>query len=711
MREWQELRDQLAELSATQQLRDNQERCSSSALHQALLSGFLDGIGVRDEGRTYLGARGTRFTIAPGTPLARRLPHWVVSASLVETDRLYARMVAQVQPSWIESAGAHLVKRQHTAAEWSRERGMVLASETTTLFGRVLSSGRRVDFATIDAAVAHRIFVEEALLRGQSTLRAPFLERNAALLDSIAKLEARLRRRDLTADDATLADFYASRIPVQVSGVRSFEKWSRTSPERAAALEFPLEIAASGPLPVADPSRYPDELLVGESAAPLEYVYDPTRDDDGITVRLPLALLAAASPARFEWLIPGYLRDKVIGLMRGMPKEIRRALWPIPEAADDFCAATPFGAGSLYAQLAAFVTQRAGVAIDGDALRRIPRAPWLDFRIRVLAEDGSTWGEGRDLARLRDDPRLSAGGAPLLASPWHRDDVRRWDFGEWPTTVDVPTAGMTVRMHAGIEDAGTSVRLRTYATSGEARDASRRGLTRLIAFELTGLREQLRRDASRDRDFVLLVAAAGFGNSLIDELADRAIADAVLGDGEPLPRTQAEFADAVERGRGQVHEAFVSARRIVTATLEQLRLARSAAAALTGPDAAKLQASMDAHLDRLFAPGWVRDTPRTWFERLARYAQAATRRAELASTRRARHAALESQVAAFDARLRELDLQAPASAGGAARQELRWMIEELRISLYAQELRTLRPVSAQRLDALVDAARREASGG
>jgi ATP-dependent helicase HrpA len=711
MREWQELRDQLAELSATQQLRDNHERCSSAALHQAMLSGFLDGIGVRDEGRTYLGARDSRFTIAPGTPLARRLPHWVVAASLIETDRLYARMVAQVQPSWIEAAGAHLVKRQYTAAEWSRERGMVLASETTTLFGRVLSSGRRVDFATIDAPVAHRMFVEEALLRGQSTLQAPFLEHNAALLASIASLEAKLRRRDLTADDATLAEFYATRVPVQISGVRSFERWLRLSPERARELEFPVEVAASGSLPVADQSLYPDELLVGESPAPLEYVYDPTRDDDGITIRLPLALLNAASPARFEWLIPGYLRDKVVSLMRGMPKEIRRALLPIAEAADDFCAATTFGNGSLHSQLAAFVTQRAGIAIGGDVVRRIPRAPWLDFRIIVIAEDGSVWGEGRDLGRLRDDPRLSASGAPLPVSAWYRDHVRRWDFGDWPTTVDVVTGGMTVRMHAGIEDTGASVRLRTYATSGEAHAASRRGVTRLLGLELVGLREQLRRDASRDRDFVLLVAAAGFGNALIDELVDRAIADAVLGADAPLPRTHAEFAAAVERGRGQVNEAFVGARRIVTATLEQLRLARTASVALTGPDAIELQAALDAHLDRLFAPGWLRDTPRTWFERLVKYAQAATRRAELAQTRRARHAALEAQVAPFDAWLRELDLQSPATASGAARQELRWMIEEYRISLYAQELRTLRPVSPQRLDALVETAHREAGGG
>ena len=189
MREWQDLNEQLTELARAMAEASERGPCSPAALHQALLSGFLNGIGVRDEGRTYLGTRDTRFWIAPGTPLAKRLPHWLVAASLVETDRLYARMVAQVQPSWIEIAGAHLVKRQYSAAEWSAERGMVLATETVSLFGRVLSSGRRVDFATVDPAVAHRIFVSEALVHGQATLEAGFLQRNAGLRASIEQLK------------------------------------------------------------------------------------------------------------------------------------------------------------------------------------------------------------------------------------------------------------------------------------------------------------------------------------------------------------------------------------------------------------------------------------------------------------------------------------------------------------------------------------------
>jgi ATP-dependent helicase HrpA len=711
MREWQDLNEQLTELAARLQLRANTQDCAPVALHQALLSGFLGGIGVRDEARSYLGARDSRFWIAPGTPLAKRLPHWVVAASLVETDRLYARMVAQVQPSWIEAAGAHLVKRDHSAAEWSSERGMVLASETISLYGRVLSSGRRVDFSVIDPAVAHRIFVSEALVHGQSTIDAAFLARNAALRASIEQLEAKLRRRDLVADDETLTSFYAARIPQQVASVRSFARWWRDAGrDHAALLDWPLEIAATGTLPACPPELYPDWLEVGGNRLPLEYRFEPSSPSDGVTVLLPLALLDAASSARLEWLVPGYLRDKVVSLLRGVSKEIRRTLVPIPDTADRFLAGVTFGEGSLLERLAEFATQASGITVGPATLARVPRPPWLDFRIVVLDDDGTNWGEGRDLVRLRADPRRLTRPAAAPAPAWQRADIRRWDFGDWPREVPIETGGLVVQMCAGLEDTGNAVRQRLYANESEALHASRRGVARLAALELAQVHGALRAQLARDREFALAVAAAGFGRGLLEELADRAVSQAVLGDAAALPRSAAEFEAAIERGRANVHDLGNEIRATVAATLTQIRAARGAATALAGRGSDAIRESVDAHLDRLYAPGWLRDTPPPWFERLPKYAQAAVRRVTLAATNRARHDELEAQVAPYERALRELELSAPATAHGLARSELRWMIEEFRVSLYAQELRTLRPVSAKRLDALVSVARREAGG-
>jgi ATP-dependent helicase HrpA len=265
-------------------------------------------------------------------------------------------------------------------------------------------------------------------------------------------------------------------------------------------------------------------------------------------------------------------------------------------------------------------------------------------------------------------------------------------------------------MRAGLEDTGTAVRQRLYANGSEALHASRRGIARLAANELAQVHGALRAQLAREREFALLVAAAGFGRGLLDEIADRAVSYAILGDDAALPRTAAAFHAAIERGRANVHDLGNEIRDTVVTTLTQIRAARGAATTLAGRGSDAIRESVDAHLDRLYAPGWVRDTPEPWFARLPKYAQAAVRRATLAATNRARHDEFEAQVAPYDRQLRELELRAVATTHGPARAELRWMIEEFRVSLYAQELKTVRPVSAKRLDALVSAAKREADG-
>jgi len=407
MREWQDLHDQLAEIAAAQRLERNPAAAAAGVLHQAILTGFLGGIGVLEEGRNYLGARDARFVIAPGTPLAKHPPRWIVAASLVETQRLYARMVAQVQPSWIESAGAHLVRRSYSDAQWDAVRGMVTARETVSLYGRVLSSGRQVNFATIDPALARRMFVEEALVRGQSNLRAGFLERNARLREDLERIEARLRRRDLLASDEALIDFYLERIPADVASTRAFERWWRrdehSHPHR---LDVPAEVLLADSLPPVVASDYPPHLEVDGNELPLTYRFDPTHADDGVTVDVPLPLLASLPARRTDWLVPGYLHDKLVAVLRGLPKDLRRTLVPIPETAARLREAlSPFGEGDLFERLADLVTAAAGVHVPPGQLSAVPLAPWLRMNLRVLDDGGREIGRGRDPEALRREFR------------------------------------------------------------------------------------------------------------------------------------------------------------------------------------------------------------------------------------------------------------------------------------------------------------------
>ena len=398
MREWQDLHEQLADITTAQRLERNTVAAPTGVLHQAILTGFLGGIGVLDEGRNYLGARDARFVIAPGTPLARRPPRWIVAASLVETQRLYARMVAQVQPSWIESAGAHLVRRSYSEAEWVAARGMVMARETVSLYGRVLSSGRQVNFATIDPALARRMFVEEALVRGESALRAGFLARNARLREDLERIEAKLRRRDLLAAEDALVHFYLERIPADVASTRAFERWwnheEGRSPHR---LDVPAEVMLAGPLPPHAAGDYPDRLEIDGNELPLAYRFDPTDPDDGVTLDLPLPLLASLPARRLDWLVPGYLQDKLVAVLRGLPKDLRRELVPIPDAAARLRdALVPFGEGALFERLAELVTSAVGTKVEARQLAD-------DHAAAVAAHEpaGARWRGSRGRPRSR----------------------------------------------------------------------------------------------------------------------------------------------------------------------------------------------------------------------------------------------------------------------------------------------------------------------
>ena len=717
MREWADLREQLADMSRTiVKGRGDRPAPSMGILHQTLLTGFLGGIGVLDEARTYLGARDTRFVIAPGTPLQKRSPHWIVAASLVETHRLYARMVAQVQPSWIEAAGAHLVKRTYGEAEWDAQRGMAFAKETVSLYGRILSSGRRINFASVDPLAAQRMFVEEALVRRQPSLPFAFLERNTATRLRLERVESCLRRRDLLAGEDALARFYLERIPAGLASTRVFEKWWR-SVEHATphALDADESVFLLQPLPAVRASDYPTTFDVQGNALQMHYRYDTAAADDGVSLDLPLPLLRAFDAQRLEWLIPGWLREKVIALLRGLPKDVRREIVPIPDAADRLLGSLPeFGTGSLLAHVAAFVTQEAGIRVDVGQLAAVPLPPWLNVNIRVLDGSGRLMRVGRDIAALRDELRHGPGGASLVSPAadvhWERVGVRQWDFAEWPAETTVRSGRLQLKAYPGLQDEGSSVRLHLFTTEGAARRASRAGVVRLAALALPQQHELARRQAATEREFTLLVAAAGFGKELLGEIADRAVADAVLGHSPELPRRREQFEALVDRGRADVVDRAAEIARIVKAVLTALKDVRAQLGLTNGAAFAGVRTSVNDQLAELLAPGWVRDTPDGWWHQLPKYVRAVARRLERARGDVERDRKLQGQVEPYELQSRRLRLSADLDMPSAERERLRWMVEEFRLSLFAQDLRTLLPVSAKRLDEQLQLALREAAG-
>jgi ATP-dependent helicase HrpA len=404
------------------------------------------------------------------------------------------------------------------------------------------------------------------------------------------------------------------------------------------------------------------------------------------------------------------LAEKVVALLRGLPKELRRELVPIPDAAIRFRATLgDQPGGNLFDHLARFVTAETGKATEAETLRGIDLPPALRMNLRVLDDGGHEMKRGRNLEVLRRELRASArdGARVEPGGTWARDGVRRWDFGEVPQELKVMTAGVTLRMFPAIEDAGAAVRLRLYPDAARARQLSRDGIVRLAALAMPQQHDLARRLCANDREFPLLAASAGLGRSLFDEVADRAVADSLAMVGGSEPRTAGEFDSLVDASRQHVADCGAEVVRVVRSVLLAAKEARAALEGLRGSAFGRQRESIERQLSALLSPGWVRYTSEPWFHQLPKYLRTVARRAARVSNEVERDRKLEAQVAPYEAALRELASGADRSKPAPERDRLRWMIEEFRVSLFAQELKTLAPVSGKRLDEQLRLARRE----
>ena len=450
MREWQDLHAQLARSVRELDLRPNQLPAAYAELHQAILTGFLGSIGMLDERREYEGPRGLRFVIAPGTPLAAKPPKWVVAGSLIETTRLYARMVAAVDPVWIERAARHLLKHSYSEPHWVPRRGIVGALESTSLYGLTLASQRRIDYGRVAPKEAREIFIREVLIDPEEgapreAVRGAFLEANRELRRQVERLEAKVRRRDILAGEQRQVEFYAVRIPERISSVSVFERWraqaERREPNvlRMSRADLMLRDAAE-----VEESRFPDELEVGANRLALRYRFEPAQPDDGITLIVPDVLLDTLDADRLAWLVPGWRLEKIIAVLRELPKSLRKPLVPVPEharqALEELAAGGEGTLPGFYAALAQWVSRRTGTPVSASELAALPLPDHLRMNIQLVDAHDKVVAQGRDVAALRRKMRTTRAAAdPLPATDTLH---RQWDFGELPETRQVERNGL-----------------------------------------------------------------------------------------------------------------------------------------------------------------------------------------------------------------------------------------------------------------------------
>ena len=712
VQEWHDIHHQLRGQMHEMGYRENQAEAGPEEVHKAILSGLLSHVGVRAGGkdRDYLGARNTRFHIFPGSGLFRKQPKWVVAAELVETTRLYARTVAQVQPEWVESLAGHLVKRSYSEPHWQKSRGQVGGYEKVSLFGLVLVPRRRINFGPIDPEQSREIFIRSALVDGDFHTRAPFWRHNQELLDYVHDLEARSRSRDILVDEEQIFAFYFSRIPDGIYSTAQFEKWLREATRaKPRILHMRLEDLMRQDAGV-DMARFPDHLDVGGMQLPLEYRFDPGGGGDGVTLVVPAEVLNQVSPARAEWLVPGLLRERVVSLMKGLPKSLRKHFVPVPDFADRCLRELVPSDRSLVHALGECLKRHTGVHVPEDAwpLEELPDHLRMNFR--VVGGDGATLAEARDLPALKKAHAgpTHARSQRLPGTGLEREGMTAWACGSLPESVDIDRAGIRLKGFPALVDCGDSVSVRVLDSEHSARAAHREGLRRLLMLALPRqirfLRKQLPNLERMRLQYAKVPAATGTRGAtpgaprgIEDELVFLAV-DLTFLEDRPDVRDGEAFARRVADCKAGLAEMSGVAAERVGRILDRYQEARKALSAITAVNWLPSLRDMQQQLDGLVYQGFLQQVSWERLQHFPRYLAAVSARAEKLAHAAARDRKLMDEMQPLYA---DWQSRYRASLERGERdprlEEVRWLFEELRVSLFAQELGTAHPVSMKRI--------------
>ncbi|HET6604530.1 MAG TPA: ATP-dependent RNA helicase HrpA [Xanthomonadaceae bacterium] len=693
MREWRELHRQL-KLSCEALGWDTGAGGSDyAALHRALLGALATQIGRRTVRGDYEAPRQRRFRPFPASPLAKAPPPWIMSATLLDTARVYGLTNARIEPDWVIAAVPHLLALRHYDPHWDRRTGRVLAFEETSLFGLVLTARRRVDHGRIDPAHAHRLFVEQALAPGEIDARARFVSRNRATLAGVLEIEHKLRRSGLVADEAWQASFYLERIPARISSARALDAWYRRleAPERHALEWSPHDLLHAG---AGEAGAFPDRFEVGNRALRLRYRFEPGADDDGVTLELPLPLLNALDPVRVGWTVPGLVEEKAVALIRTLPKALRRNFVPAPDFAHAFAQAhpQPESGRSITAALSAFLERTTGVSVPAEAWDEATVPDHLRMRLELLDESGAVVDASRDLDRqlARYGERSHRAFAEAAARSLPQD--RLVDFPADGIPERIPGEGGVPAFPALVDHDGAAT-LQAFADAGAAACAHAQGVERLLRLQLTAAMKRLARQLPISQPLALLYTSVGRVAALREELVEAAFA-ACRGELSAI-RTPTGFAQCRQAIERTLFAGAVANLAQVERIFEELAGLRPLLEPPMMGFATANYADLRAQLERLVHPGFLSRTPPERLSELPRYLQAMRLRAE-----RLRRDPARDQARMLELRPFETALAAARSRGVASApqwQGLRWRLEEFRVSLFAQELGTAEPVSAKRL--------------
>ena len=730
-----------------------------AAIHRSLMTGLLANLAFKSGEKEYTGAGGNKLALWPGSALASKGPKWFVAAELIETSQRFARTLARIQPEWIERLADHLVKREFSEPHWDAKAGNVMCFEKVSLWGLPIVPRRKTSFAKVDTAKSRELLiqfglVELALLYGKTegerdsdyaeeenelrtgqrsritpgmTSRAdptsaafrsgdvatkngwgrdfPFLQHNVRVLEEVKHLQARTRRHDLLPTEDVLFSFYDKQIPADVADRDRLRRWyQRTSKTNPGLLQFDVNFFTSEAERDEGNADFPTSITMGAMQLPLTYQLDPGRDADGVTVTVPIEGLAQLDQNRLTWLVPGLVERKVTELIRSLPKDLRRSFVPAPDTARQIVLGFEFGKGNLLSVMAAALSKIAGEPVRPEAFNQTALPGHLRVNVRVVDSQGQPIAENRDIDQLRHSllQQATAEAEQVAPSPeerqWHRSGFKGWDFADIPASISIARAGMQIRSFPALRDDETSVALTLCQSANEAQAMLRKGLRRLILLiDEQRIRRQI--DHLPGLNQIRLLASSIRGLNVTAQLQLLMVERAYLSPKE-TPRTQAAFEQFLEEGRrriGVVVQEFV---QLLPGLLKHYHDTRQILDSTSGPGWEPIIAGMQQQLNALLHSRFLEDTPWPWLIQFPRYMTCIRKRLDrLNSGGLNRERLLEQDFAQYATRYvqrqqehRKQRLQDPML------EHYRWMLEEFRVSLFAQKLGTAIKVSGRKLD-------------
>lgn len=701
MREWVDVHRQLVQLVDETGLKRLERKNDEASIHRAILAGMLTRIAWRKEEYEYTTAGSGKAHLWPGSAAFKKRPRWIVAAEIIETNRRYLRTCGRISPEWVERLAEHLVSRSHSEPHWDSQSASAMAYEKVSLVGLPVVPRRRVLLGPVDPVTARELLIQHGLVEGQWDRMPQFLTHNRRILAEIAQTEDKLRRRDLTPDEGVLHEFYDARIPADIYDGPRLIKWlERQEQDDPTILRMTPEDLNRVPEATAEGSQYPDAAEVASLRIPLEYQYQPGSEEDGVTATVSLQALTQLDPQRLGWLVPGMLEQKIVALIRALPKPIRRRLVPAPDTAKRVLPEVRFGQGDLVAELACIFSRLLGESISPAAfgVEKLPES--LKMNVRVVDGQGQTLGMGRDVGLLRRElgDQAAAEIANVADSRFSRDGITAWDFDELPESVEVNSGGMRLQAYPALIDKGESVSLALTEDRRRSQRETCRGLRRLFALAAKrDLKSQLTRLPKLQSMRLWSASIRGFD---LDRQLGDLIIDRTFPADQPIPRTQGEFQQQFQAGRARIGRAVQETAVVAPEVFAAYHRAR---VCIDKWDGSRFQYAVNdarAQLDDLAGPSFLTETPWLWLKHFPRYLSAIEYRFEkLQDGGQVRDQASFLEIQKWYRPYRDAMGRRTASEPLSAEMiRFRWMLEEYRVSLFAQPLGTVVRVSAKRLE-------------